>query len=87
LSPNLCQHAQHQNYIRGLLLTFLTAWLKNFVATYGSACSTAAYDSSSGVYFHTFRLAALATDEVIPLTLHHMTRHLLTDIDRYQYVD
>jgi len=33
-----------------LRLTFSPAWLRNFVAACGLACSTAAYDGGFGVY-------------------------------------
>jgi len=36
--------------LRDLRLTFLPAWLRNFVAACGLAHSTAAYDGGFGVY-------------------------------------
>ena len=38
--------------LRDLRLTFSLAWLRNFVAACGLACSTAAYDGGFGVYKH-----------------------------------
>jgi len=40
--------------LRVLRLTFLPAWLTNFVAAYGLASSTAAYDGGLGVYVRAF---------------------------------
>ena len=37
--------------VLGLQLTILPAWLVNFVAAYGLARSTVAYDGGLGAYF------------------------------------
>ena len=42
--------------LRDLRLTFLPAWLRNFVAASGLAHSTAAYDGGFGVYSSNFLL-------------------------------